>query len=177
MRIKFLFLLVAVFVTASVSAQLAVAKMVGKNADKYKLGFGVFGYYDFPVNEIGNNSIRIELLDLAYFSGKRPDSSAGYISIKLGFRHIFSTETKTGFYIEPQVGYCRVVLTDVYDATYGDGVAFAMEGGYTIEMGENGNNLNFGLKYETDRAGKAHTISSVGFRVSYDFHLFRRRNN
>jgi multisubunit Na+/H+ antiporter MnhE subunit len=35
MRIKFLFLLIAVFITASVSAQLAVAKIVGKNADKY----------------------------------------------------------------------------------------------------------------------------------------------
>jgi hypothetical protein len=177
MKVKFLFLLVAVFAAASVSGQLAVAKIVGKNADKYKLGFGIFGYYDFPVNEIGNNSVRIELLDFVYFPGKRPDSSVGYISVKLGFRHIFSSETKTGFYIEPQLGYCRVIDTGGPEGSWGDGIAIALEGGYTIEMGEQGNSLNFGLKYETDRAGAAHTISSVGFRVSYDFHLFRRRNN
>ena len=139
MRAKFLYLLVAVFITASLSAQLAVAKIVGKDADKYKLGFGLFAYYDIPVGEIGNNSVRIELLDGPYFPGKTKDSSAGYISIKLGYRHIFSSETKTGFYIEPQLGYCRVGDAGGPEASFGDGVAIALEGGYTIEMGEQGN--------------------------------------
>lgn len=51
-------------------AQLAVAKMVGKGSDNYKMGFGLFTYYDFPLNDIGNRSLRIELLDTAYFPSK-----------------------------------------------------------------------------------------------------------
>jgi len=168
-----LFLLVFQFT----NAQLAVVKMVGKNADKTKLGFGAFSYYDIPLNEDGNRSFRIELLDLAFFSRKTDeDPSWAYLSIKLGYKYIFS-ETKTGFYIEPQAGYCRVVSVekDAPEAEHGDGIAVALEAGYSLEVGERGNAFNFGLKYETDRAGSAYTISSVGFRVSYSFNLFRRR--
>lgn len=179
MRIKYLLLSLLICFSSNIFAQLSIAKVVGKNADKFKIGYCVFSYYDFPIGEIGNNSIRIELMDLAVFPSKNKgwDSLAGYLSIKAGFRHIFSSESKTGFYIEPQIGYCRVVSAETgpNDAIVGDGIALALETGYTIELGERGNGLNFGLKYETDRAGKDKTISSVGFRISYDFKLFRRR--
>jgi hypothetical protein len=162
----------------TLQAQLQMAKVVGKNADKYKLGYGAFAYYDFPLNEEGNQSARLELLDLAYFPAKDKDVDAtkAYVSIKLGYKHIFS-ETRTGFYLEPQAGYCRVVVIepDAPEASYGDGFAAALEGGYSLEVGQAGHLLNFGLKYETDRAGAAHTLSSVALRLSYSFNLFRRR--
>ena len=42
-----------------------VAKLVGKEASKYGLGYGLFTYLDFPLaNE--NQSFRIELMDLAF---------------------------------------------------------------------------------------------------------------
>lgn len=179
MYVKRILILISIIFSVPALAQLSVAKIVGKNADKFNIGYGVFSYYDFPVGEFGNNSVRIELLDLVVFPSKNQgwDSLSGYISIKAGFRHIFSNESKTGFYIEPQIGYCRVVSAETgpADAIYGDGIAIAAEVGYTIEMGQNGNGLNFGLKYETDRAGKDKTISSIGFRISYDYRLFRRR--
>jgi hypothetical protein len=180
---KIFFLLVLVL-TASLSAhsQLAVVKMIGKNSDQNKLGFGVFGNYDIPLNDIGNKSLMIELLDLSFFPGKEinsegDDIARGYISIKLGYRKIFSEESKTGFFVEPQVGYCRVVVVDSREpeTKYGDGIAAAFETGYSLETGERGNALLFGLKYEADMAGKDLSIQSIGFRVSYSFAFLRRK--
>jgi hypothetical protein len=174
MKKLFLFFLLIGVMSTSIHSQLAIAKVVGKNAKNYKTGFGTFVFWDIPLNDIGNRSIMIELLDFAYFPAKFEGHSIGYASIKIGYKYIFSTESKTGFYIEPQIGYCRVASGD---GTYGDGVGAAAEFGYSIEIGQRGNNLNFGLKYETDMAGTEHTISSVGFRVSYSFHMFRRRGD
>jgi len=163
-----------------VQAQLAVLKMIGKNAASHKLGFGVFMYYDFPLNDIGNRSLRLELADIGYFPSKfsnNPTSDV-YASIKIGYRYIFSEETNSGFYLEPQAGYARVGATDDSpNGSHGDGVAAAIEGGYALGVGQNGNHLNFGLKYEADIAGSDHTIQAIGFRVSYSFNLFRRRRD
>jgi hypothetical protein len=172
-------LALAILFSVAGHSQLMVSKLIGKNSENSKIGFGVFAFSDFPLNEEGTRSVRLELLDFAYFPKKDEDlnSILGYISVKVGYKYVFS-ETKTGFFIEPQVGYCRVVLDDVTqaDAVTGDGVALALEGGYGIEVGQNGNTINFGVKYEKDIAKSATTISSIGFRVSYSFGLFKRRN-
>jgi hypothetical protein len=166
------------FLFSSLSAQLALSKMVGKNADKYRLGYNLFSFFDIPLN-YENQSIRVELMDLAYYPGKDGNgfttgSASCYLSIKIGYKYVFS-ETRTGFYLEPAAGYCRVVTAfEGEDATFGDGIAGALEGGYSLEVGERGHMFHFGLKCETDRAGSAHTINSVSFRVSYQFNLFRR---
>ncbi len=97
---KFFFLfLLSLFISSSLHSQLAVFKMVGKNAGNSTIGFGTFAYWDIPVNEIGNRSVMIELLDFAFFPRKNSDinSVIGYVSIKAGFRYIFSEESKTGF--------------------------------------------------------------------------------
>jgi hypothetical protein len=153
--------------------------MLGKSATNSKIGFGTFAYWDIPVNEIGNNSVMIELLDFAYFPQKNPDIDGliGYASIKVGYRHIFSEESKTGFFIEPSAGYCRVGNTAGSDGTYGDGVALAGEVGYSLEVGQRANTLVFGLKYESDLAGANTTINAISLRFSYSFHLFRRRRD
>lgn len=147
-------------------SQLAVAKMIGKNSKNSKLGYGLFAYWDIPVNDIGNRSVMIELVDVAYFPRKNSDieSVIGYLSVKAGYRYIFSAETKTGVYVEPSLGYCRVVSSeekDNGDALTGDGIALAAEAGYTIEVGEQADNLNFGLKYERDMAGSKISLSSI----------------
>ncbi len=163
-------------------SQVMVTKMLGKKANESSLGFGVFAFYDFPLKDVENQSIRIELMDLAFFPYKSDTSTVpiGYLSIKLGYKYIFS-ETKTGLYIEPQAGYCRVVSNDPSNystqTSYGDGVALAMEVGYTFEVGQRGHVINFGLKYEYDMAGAANTISSIGLRASYQFNLFQKRDD
>lgn len=162
-------------------SQLAVLKMVGKNAGNHTLGFGAFANYDIPLNDIGNQSLMIELLDFGYFPGKTPESSIekisrGYLSIKLGFRKIFSEESKTGFFVEPQIGYCRVVVVSDQepDARHADGVAAAVETGYSLEVGEGGNAFVFGLKYEADMAGSNYVIHAVGLRVGFNFLIYGR---
>lgn len=163
-------------------SQLAVLKMVGKNSNQNKLGYGLFSNYDIPLNEVGNKSLMIELLDIAFFPGKEINSegdeiSKGYVSAKLGYRKIFSEESKTGFFIEPQLGYCRVIFVDSRqpESTYGDGFAAAIETGYSLEVGERGNAVLFGLKYEADMAGTDYTMQAIGFRVSYSFSFLRRQ--
>lgn len=174
---KFFFLIfLDVIISSSLHSQLAVLKMVGKNANNYSAGIGVFAWYDIPLNEAGNKSFMLEILDLGYFIAKKnyPGKDRAYLSIKVGYRYIFSEETKTGFYIEPQAGYCRVALGN---GSYGDGFAVAAEAGYSLEVGQNGNTMVFGLKYEADVAGTDKTIQAVGLRVGYSFHLFRKRRN
>jgi hypothetical protein len=70
-------------------------------------------------------------MDFAFFPSKPIRKvPIGYLSIKLGYKYVFS-ETKTGFYLEPSAGYCRVVFNDPSDwqtqTSYGDGVAAALE--------------------------------------------------
>lgn len=161
-------------------AQLMVAKLVGKDSDKFGLGYGLFTYLDFPLaNE--NQSFRVELADLAMFPTKGENfftttaDFKGYLSIKLGYKYVFS-ETQYGFYLLPSAGYCRVVdIKEGEDATTGDGIAGALEGGYALGVGENGKSLNFALKYEYDHGNATHILQSVGFRVSYAFGLFRKK--
>ena len=163
-------------------SQLMVTKRIGKNASQSQLGFGLFAYYEFPLQSSENKSLRIELLDVGFYPPKSDTLRIpiAYISIKVGYKYIFS-ETKTGFYVEPQVGYGRVVSNnpDNYStqASYGDGIALAMEVGYSLEVGQRGHAINFGLKYEADLAGSQNSMGSVGFRVSYAFNMFRKRDS
>jgi len=172
----FFFIFFLSIISFSLHSQLAVAKMIGKNSKHSHLGFEAFTFYAFPTNEIGNRNVIIELIDFAYFDPKSYHQGyiLGYLSIKAGFRYIFSEETKTGFYIEPQLGYCVVTLDPPADPDHGNGVAIAAIGGYNLEVGQRGNSLNLGLKYEIDLAGVDRTVSSIGLRFSYSFGLFRK---
>lgn len=180
---KIFALLLLSFLFSSVHAQLMATKLIGKNSDRYKLGYGIFSFYDFPLKSEGYyKSVRLELFDFAYYPGKdgnffNATYGTGYLSIKVGYKVIFS-ETKTGFYIEPSAGYCSVTnVEEDEDASKKSGYAAALEGGYSIEFGENGHALALGLKFESDRAGTLHTLNSLGFRVSYEFDLFRKRRD
>jgi hypothetical protein len=166
--------------------QLALTKILGKNAKDHKaVGFGVFGNYTIPLGGTSNKNLMIELMDLVYFPGKIQEAypydqiSRLYLSIKAGYRYIFCEEdSKTGFFIEPQLGYARVVVVkdSEPEAKFGDGIAAALEGGYSLEVGQKGNSLTFSLKYEADMAGKDYTIHSLGLRFGFNFWMYRGRN-
>ena len=177
-----LVLLFIIFLSsANSNAQLMVSKLLGKDASKYALGYGVFTFYDFPLST-ANKSIRIDLMDLAFFPAKGENiftthgEMKAYLSIKLGFKYVFS-ETKTGFYILPAVGYCKNLYAkeNEDEPRSSGGIAGALEGGYGLEVGQKGNTINLGLKYEYDRSNSSDLImQSVGLRVSYSFGLLRR---
>ncbi len=181
MKKLILFLVLLCSFSFVTKAQLMVAKLVSKGDAKYGLGYGVFTYFDIPLAH-ENQSFRLELLDLAAFPTKGENlftttaDLKGYLSIKVGYKYVFS-ETQAGFYLIPSAGYCRVVyaLEGESDATYGDGIAGALEGGYTLEVGQRGHTLNLGVKYEYGHGNATHTIQSVGLRFSYGFGLFRKK--
>ncbi len=176
---KLVILLVIMAIGLQADSQISLNKIVGKHADNYRFGYGLFSFYDFYLDEYENRSIRLELLDFVVFpldDGEprftTPNGRA-FLSIRAGYKHIFS-ETKTGFYILPSAGWCKSIITEYPDNTrHRNGLALALEGGYSLEVGQRGQSLNFGIKYETDRANEQYTISSVGFRASYSFNLFR----
>lgn len=148
---------------------------MGKNANQYKLGWNAYASFGISLNEIGNKSIKIELLDFSYLPSKNADSflTKGFASIKLGYKQIFS-ETKTGFFVEPQLGYARLAEVNDYVGNGYDGFAAALEAGYSLEVGRRGNTMNVSLKYETDYASKEHKINSLALRFYFSFSLVRK---
>lgn len=121
-------------------------------------------------------------MELAFYPSKGGSfftstaDARGYISIKLGYKYVFS-EDQFGFYVLPSAGYCQTVfITQGQKTVNGYGFAAAVEGGYALEVGQNGHSINFGLKYEYDHGSSTLVLQSVGFRVSYAFNLFQRRD-
>ena len=170
-NLKKLFLFhAAMFLFIFLSGQVSVIKIVGKNADGYKSATGIFYSFDLPVNPVENNSVTFELFDFGNFyvknnSGKEPTA---YLSVKGGFRHIFATEGKTGFFIEPQAGYCWTTSDKSYLNIQG-GLALAMVTGYSQEVGFSGNSLVFGFKYEMDLPGSDSQVNTIGFRFAFNY--------
>ena len=167
---KILLFQAAVFLFFFLSGQVSVMKMVGKNAEGYKPSTGIFYFFDIPVNPVENNSVIVELFDFGNFSvknnsGKEPTA---YLSVKAGFRHIFSAEGKTGLFIEPQAGYCWTTADKSYSTIQG-GLALAIVTGYSMEVGFSGNSLLFGFKYETDLPGSNKQINTIGFRFAFNY--------
>ena len=167
---KILLLQAAVLLVFFVSGQVSIIKIVGKKADGYKMGTGLYYSFDVPVNPVENNSITVELFDFGNLyvknnSGKEPTA---YLSVKGGFRHIFSEEGKTGFFVEPQAGYCWTTSNKSYLNIQG-GLAMAMVAGYSQEVGYSGNSLLFGFKYEIDLPDSEKQINTIGLRFAFNY--------
>ncbi len=163
------------FVSLVSHAQLSMVKMLGKEGEKSKLGYSFFCNAGFPVNEVGNRQVVIEFLDFSLFPPKDEslnNSIIGNLSIKAGFRNVFNSEGSTGFFIEPQAGYCVVVRDAIGKATKKSGFAAAMVGGYNIGVGQRGSAISIGIKYEADMAGTDYSIQTLGFRLQYAFNMF-----
>jgi hypothetical protein len=182
---KKLLLIVLLFICSgsTLHSQLAVLKMVGgKHSKEYKIGFGTFYTIGIPVNETGSQNISLELIDFAYFPVKSSsdlEEGGGYFSFKLGYRYIFSEESKTGFFVEPQAGFCLTAIGPENDigGDPGKGIALAMIAGYSLEVGQRGNNFIFGLLHEADLAGNNQSIHSFGLRVAFNYSFLGKRKD
>jgi len=153
-------------------AQVAICQYFGKNASDHKLGFETFAYFSIPIDkESYTKSVVIELLDVAFLPTKNPEpvgETIGYLSIKAGYKKVFS-DTRTGFFIEPQFGYADVINYATQGGDTRSGVAVAMIGGYNLGVGQKFNSLQFDLKYEEDIAGANYTVGTLGLRTSFAF--------
>ena len=149
--------------------QVAVTKLIGKHAKAYKLGYGIFSSLNFPLNA-KNKSIRLELLDVGLYPGQDPYYALGYVSIKCGYKYIFS-EDQTGLFIEPSAGYSTVLSAVPYleEAIHSDGIAAAFEFGYNMEIGKRGHTISLGVKYEYDRGSADYILNFNGTTTFLQF--------
>lgn len=179
---KIILLLSSLFLFNSLFSQVSVMKMIGgKYAKDYKTGFGVFGSFNIPLNETRNRVLTLDAFDGGIFPLK-PSSDleaegGAFVSIKAGYRYIFSEESITGFFIEPQAGLALIGVGPDYGQDLTKGLALALIAGYSLEVGQHGNNFTFGLKYEADLANSEMSIHTLGLRVAYHFTLFGRKND
>ncbi|MER3498870.1 MAG: hypothetical protein C4308_09685 [Chitinophagaceae bacterium] len=122
----------------------------------------------------------LEVLELGFFPKPKNPEEIPILAVlyaKVSYRHIFSADkSKTSFYLEPSLGWCRVVIDADVEKLYGDGFAAALEGGYSLEVGQRGNHFIFGLKYENDMASKNAGIQTLSLRVAYSFGFFRKKS-
>ncbi|HYC39503.1 MAG TPA: hypothetical protein VEB63_03370 [Chitinophagaceae bacterium] len=175
---KSILLLLAIFAAGTAFSQLAVSKIIGKYSKDYQVGYGAYWALDFPTNEYGSQSVVLELINIEYFpvsSSSDLHEGGGFFTFKAGYRYIFSEDSKTGFFLEPQAGFALTAIgpaNEDPDGSPGKGLALALIAGYSLEVGQRGNNFIFGLKYETALAGANKSVQSVGLRAAFHYRLF-----
>lgn len=83
-------------------AQIEIAKLIGKNSDKYSIGFGASLNFGYQISTA--SSVSAEAGFLAFFVKENKSDGLALIPFKLGYRYTFG-ETGYGFFIQPQAGY------------------------------------------------------------------------
>ncbi|MFZ1801075.1 MAG: hypothetical protein WAU24_14500 [Chitinophagaceae bacterium] len=116
--------------------------------------FGIGGSLKgaFPVGNSGDITLTAGYINFSY---KKPfTGSLGLIPIKAGYRF----RTMSGFYGEPQAGYGK------FTNGGGGGFLYAINAGYLDKSG-----FDIAARYEG--ISNNGSISYVGLRVGYNFHL------
>ena|SRR5665647_19441 len=170
MKKIFLFSTLLFLIQLSANAQLEIAKLAGKNSGNYKLGFGAFLKFAYPVSEAADVSLEGGAL---YFSEKQNSASGvAFVPVKIGYRYTING-TGIGFYAEPQVGY-NVYGIKSYTGIDGYNVDEKFHGiilsagiGYLFPPVV-GLQFDLGLRYESVLY-KGNSVNCVGLRLSHNF--------
>ena len=169
------FLLLCSFVC---TAQIEVARISVK--DFKAIGFGSFLNFSLPVSE--SNFMTIEG-GLQYFKNK-DDEEVAMAPVLLGYRYTLN-QSGTGFYVEPNAGYCfggssigiynefgspiaingKWAYEKVAGPMAGIGVGYLFEPSGRIQF-------NIGLRYQRTFASAGANI--FAFRISHAFNFGRR---
>lgn len=164
MRKAILTLSIVCFLSMQASAQLGVMKLVGSGTSDYQVGFGAFIKAGFPAFKSGD--ITMELGLNCFWIKDGEGSGTAMVPLKLGYMHMFNG-SRTGFYVEPQVGYNLYGISSLddengYNVDYKyNGLVLAAGAGYVFLMSKKPVNLN--LRYETTIAkGGSNNIVSLG---------------
>jgi len=171
MRKEILFILFFFFIQQA-NAQIAVAKMVGKNTSNYGMGYGAFLKAGYPVSAGDDVTLEAGVYIFSLNDQGYGDGTA-LVPLKLGYRYTFNRQGD-GFYIEPQAGYNLYGITSLNNDGYNtqnlkfNGVIFAASTGYIFSIKSFPLDLN--LHYETiwDKGGSDNFIR-LGLLVSLHF--------
>ncbi len=93
---------ISLFLSLHSSAQIQIAKLIGKNSNDFKLGYGGYLKFSYPVSE--GVDVTLEAGATIFQMKEYPEYGWAIIPIKAGYRYTLN-QTGTGLYIEPQVGY------------------------------------------------------------------------
>ena len=151
-------------------AQLGVMKLVGNDTKNYKMGFGAFVKFGFPVTEAGDATLEI---GVDFFPSKDAGEGTAMCPLKVGYRYTLNGSGE-GFYVEPQVGYDVYGVTSLLDENGNNvdlkyhGVVLAAGGGYLFTIGNVPVDIN--LRYETVIAhGGSNNLVSLGITKYFGF--------
>lgn len=171
------FLLVCTFISMG---QIEVANAAVK--DFRETGFGGFLNFSLPVSEAGYVTIEG---GLQYFKDKETDEDLALVPMLLGYRYTLN-KSGTGFYVEPNAGYCygissiikyneagspiagndgKPAVEKVSGPMAGVGVGYLFEPGGSIQF-------NLGLRYERTFGNAG--VNIFAFRVSHTFSLGKK---
>ncbi|MCW3080506.1 autotransporter outer membrane beta-barrel domain-containing protein [Segetibacter sp.] len=165
---KILLLCAIIFLVNQVNAQLEVVKIIGKNSKEYKLGYGGFLKFSYPISETAD--LTLEGGALIFRFQDDPSDGMVLIPVKAGYRYALNG-TGTGFYIEPQAGYT------VHGANSNEiikGFTWAAGTGYLFQP-SGSVQFDLGLRYESVIYGGG-SINYVGLRLSHNF-SFKKRDS
>ena len=156
-------------------AQIEVAKIIGKNSEKYGLGYSAFIKFSYPITDA--DDISLEYGATVFMEKGSSTRGLLYAPLKLGYRYTLN-RTGRGFYVEPQLGFNTIGAYTTYDQGTNidkkiNGFVGGVTAGYLFQpLG----NINFdiGLRFETVKfeGGSANAIS---LKLAHYFNIGRKR--
>ncbi len=167
--IKNLLLGLFVFISLNSHAQIQISKLIGKNSSEFKLGYGAFLKFSYPVSE--GSDVTLEGGANVFLMKDYPEYGWVVVPVKAGYRYTLN-QSGTGFYIEPQLGY-NVYGIDPDDNKF-TGLILGAGVGHLFQPG-GGVQFALGLLYESalHQGGAANYLS---LRLTHNF-TFRKRDN
>lgn len=173
---KLFFAAILFFAIQPGHAQIAVMKLVGKEAKMYNLGYGGFLKISYPASDAADLTFEAG----ANFFSEKEDNQYGFavVPVKIGYRYTLNG-TGTGFYVEPQAGYNVYGVVSGYDGTtYQNidtkfhGIIGAVNAGYLFQPSGK-IQFDLGLCYESIFHDGGST-KYVGLRLTHNFSFGRR---
>ena len=157
---------VLLFACSRLDAQIEIAKLIGKNSSDYKLGYGAFLQFAFPVTETSDITAEAGLL----FWFLKDDSGDGMavFPAKAGYRYCINGRG-TGIYVQPQVGY---TIYGVQSNTKFNGFTWSAGAGYLFEPSGR-IQFDLGIRYESI-VFQGSSVNYIGLRLSHNFSLGKR---
>lgn len=168
---KIFSILVTCFLISQLKAQIEISRPIGKDSKDYTIGYGGFLNLGYALTDASDVTLEAGVI---YFPLRESNFTQGIwvVPIKLGYRYSIDG-TGTGFYVEPQVGYCVAGLKS--DDNVDDeikGFVWAAGAGYVFPSDKK-SNYNIGLRYESIKH-KNGSVNFIALRISRGFRFGRR---
>jgi hypothetical protein len=169
---KIFSLIITCALMTGVNGQIEISRPLGKESKDYTIGYGAFLNVGFALTEASDVTVEGGAI---FFPLRESGFTQGILvcPIKLGYRYSIDG-TGTGFYVEPQAGYCVAgaksddnVDEDIRGFVWSAGV------GYMFPSSRR-TNYNLGFRYESTRY-KNGSVNFIALRFTSGLSFGRAR--